>query len=151
MDAVTYPDSKVAAFIGENLIPLRLAFNDAKFAPKFNVQWTPTLITLDGDGAEHYRTVGFLGPDEFIASQLLGIGKADFDLERFDEALAALSKLIESHPKSKCVPEAIFLRGVALYKSSHDPKPLKAAYEKLQSDFPTSEWTERAYPYRLIQ
>jgi hypothetical protein len=28
--------------------------------------------------------------------------------------------------------------------------PLKAAYEKLQAEYPASEWTKRAYPYRLI-
>ena len=31
-----------------------------------------------------------------------------------------------------------------------DPKKLKEAYEKLQEEYPNSEWTKRAYPYRLI-
>jgi len=26
----------------------------------------------------------------------------------------------------------------------------KAAYEQLQADFPTNEWAQRAYPYRLF-
>ena len=40
--------------------------------------------------------------------------------------------------------------GVSGYKSSHDPKKLKEAYERLQAEYPESEWTKRAYPYRLI-
>jgi len=26
----------------------------------------------------------------------------------------------------------------------------KAAYEQLQADFPTNEWAQQAYPYRLL-
>ena len=48
------------------------------------------------------------------------------------------------------MPEAIFLQGVARYKKSGDPKPLKEAYETLTADFPDNEWTKRAYPYRLL-
>ena len=58
--------------------------------------------------------------------------------------------MVRDYPKSKAAPEAIFLRGVAGYKSTHDPKPLKAAYEKLQAEYPGNEWTDRAQPYRLI-
>jgi len=150
MDAVTYPDEKVASFILEQLIPLRIPHNAEPFAGDFNIKWTPTLITLDAQGSEHHRTVGFLGPDELVPSLLLGIGKTLFELERFQDAIDVLDKLIEAHPKSDSTPEAIFLRGVATYKNTHDPKPLRAAYDKLTAQFPNSEWTKRAYPYRLI-
>jgi hypothetical protein len=39
---------------------------------------------------------------------------------------------------------------VCLYKSTNNPKPLKEAYEQLKDQYPESEWTKRAYPYRLI-
>ena len=150
MDAVTYPDDKVISFINENMIPLRVPFDTQPFSTDFNIKWTPSLTTLDPDGKEHHRTVGFLAPQELIPSLLLGIGKSYFETDRFDEALASLDKLLGEYPKSDAAPEAVYLRGVCRYKSTNDPKPLKAAYEQLEAEHPASEWTKRAYPYRLL-
>jgi hypothetical protein len=150
MDAVTYPDAKVIEFIMKNLVPLRVAYNAQPLATDFNIKWTPTLVILDPDGKEHHRTVGFLPPEELIPSLELGISKSRFDLSRFSEALANLEKLLAEFPKSDSAPEAIYLRGVSLYKSTENPKPLKEAYEQLQNNYPASEWVKRAYPYRLL-
>jgi TolA-binding protein len=147
MDAVTYPNENVIQFIQKNMIPLRLAY-DAH--TDFNPRWTPTLITLDADGKEHQRTIGFFPPEELIPSLLLGIAKSYFDRERFNEALSTLDKLIEDYPNSDSTPEAIYWRGVSGYKSTHKPKALKEAYEQLRAKYPSSEWTKRAYPYRLL-
>jgi hypothetical protein len=150
MDAVTYPNAKVAAFIISTLIPLRVAFDHQPLAGEFNIKWTPTLITLDANGKEHHRTVGFLPHEELIASLLLGMAKVDFDSERMAEALKNLEKLLQEYPKSDAAPEAMYLRGVCGYKSTHKPQPLKEAYEQLAAVYPSSEWTKRAYPYRLL-
>lgn len=150
MDAVTYPAANVAEFIKKEMIPLRLQFNAQPFVTDFNVQWTPTLITLDADGKEHHRTVGFLSAEELIPSLLLGIAKCHFDQQRFNEAISSLDKLLTEYPNSDSAPEATYLRGVSKYKSTHDPKSLKGAYEQLQASYPLSEWTRRAYPYRLL-
>ncbi|MCX5861048.1 MAG: tetratricopeptide repeat protein [Deltaproteobacteria bacterium] len=150
MDAVTYPDGTVVDFIDQNVIPLRIPSDD-RLAAEFNVKWTPTLVTLDPSGKEHHRTLGFLKPEELIASVLLGIGKSRFETGKFETAVESFDKIIGAHPKSGSAPEAIFLRGVSLFKSTHDPKPLKAAYEKLAAEYPDNEWTGRAYPYRLLE
>ena len=150
MDAVTYPDERVTEFIQKNMIPLRVAFDAQPLSIDFNIKWTPTLITLDSNGKEHYRTVGFLPPEELIPSLMLGIAKSYFDRERFSEALSTLDKLLKDYPKSDSAPEAIYLQGVCRYKNTHDAKPLKEAYERLQAHYPSSEWTKRAYPYRLL-
>lgn len=150
MDAVTYPNPEVIHFINDNLIPLRVPFDAQPTATDFHIKWTPTLITLGEDGIEHHRTVGFLAPEELIPRLLLGSGKYCFDNDQFTEALAFLEKIILSYPKSDSVQEAIYLAGVSRYKSTHDPKPLKDAYEKLHQGYPESEWTKRAYPYRLL-
>ena len=71
-------------------------------------------------------------------------------LEQFTEALAALETILKDHPQSDSAPEAIYLKGVSQYKSTNDPKPLKTAYEQLKAEYPSSEWTKRAYPYRLL-
>jgi tetratricopeptide (TPR) repeat protein len=150
MDAVTYPAEKVASFLSDNVIPLRVAHDHPTLAQQFSVKWTPTLITLDPDGQERHRTVGFLGPDELIPSVLLGMGKCFFENDRFAEALSYFEKLLATCPKSDSAPEAIFLRGVSLYKSTKNPKPLREAYDKLVGEYPQSEWARRADPYRLI-
>ena len=150
MDAVTYPKEAVVEFVSENLVPLRVQFDEEPLASQFRVKWTPTLVVLDDKGEEHHRTVGFFEPNQFIPSLMLGIAKVAFDEDRFETALEYLEKLLKDHPESNSAPEAIYLRGVSLYKSTKDPRPLKAAYEKLADAYPDSEWTNRAYPYRLL-
>jgi len=150
MGAVTFPDAKVIVFINQNVIPIRLPHDHKPLAEKFQVKWTPALVTLDMEGKEHHRTVGFLSPEELIPSLLLGKAKIDFDHEDFSNALLTLGDLLQGYPKSAAAPEAIFLRGVCGYKNAHNPKALKEAYERLAKDYPDSEWTKRASPYRLI-
>ncbi|MDQ7779385.1 MAG: hypothetical protein RDV41_06705 [Planctomycetota bacterium] len=150
MDAVTYPDPTVAEFVQRNVVPLRVRWNDEKLAPQFNVKWTPTLVTLDEAGKEHHRTTGFMPPEELVSSLMLGIGKTHFDLDRHEEAATVLASLVAGFPKSGSAPEALFTLGVAGYKAGHDPGRLKQAYERLAAEYPASEWTKRALPYRLL-
>lgn len=132
------------------MIPLQVRFDAQPIATDFNIKWTPTIITLDSKGKEHHRTVGFLAPEELIPSLLFGIAKMYFDADKFNDALANLNQLLSEYPESDASSEAIYLRGVCLYKSTHDAKPLKEAYEKLNARDPKGEWTKRAYPYRLL-
>ncbi len=150
MDAVTYPDANVSETIMKNVIPLRIPSNAEPWATDYNIKWTPTLITVDAAGKEHHRTVGFLPPEELIPSVLLGAAKTYYELDRFAEAIEYLDKVIAGYPKSAAAPEAVFFRGVCGYKSTHGPKPLKDAYEKLNAEYPQSEWAKRALPYRLL-
>ncbi len=64
--------------------------------------------------------------------------------------LRVTGNLMETLPESNAVSEAIYFRGVTLYKEINDPGKLKEAYEKLLSDYPDSAWTERTYPYSLL-
>ena len=150
MDAVTYPSAAVISYLTHNVVPLRVPYDHESLAACFRVSWTPTLVTLAPDGTEHYRTVGFLPPDELIPSLLLGSAKWHFDEGRVDRALHDLEEILESYPQSESAAEATYLRGVCRYKASHDPRPLKEAYEQLKAEYPGSEWEKRASPYRLL-
>ena len=150
MDAVTYPENKVIEYINQHVVPLRVAFDSQPLATDFNVKWTPVLAVLDQEGSAHQQTLGFFGPEELIPSLMLGIAKVHFDHDQFDNALATLHALQADYPKNAAIPEAIFLEGVSRYKHGHEPKTLKDAYEQLEADFPSNEWTQRAYPYRLL-
>ncbi len=149
MGAVTYPDTRVAEFVTSRMVPLQVAA-DSLLAGDFKVKWTPTIVVLDYYGKEHHRTVGFFLPEEFVPNLLLGMGKIDFDTDQFNDAILNVDQLLAKFPKSDAAPEAIFLRGVARYKSSHNATPLKEAYEKLKAEYPASEWTKRAEPYSLL-
>lgn len=150
MDAGTYPNAKVIDFINQNLIPLRVLWDQQPLSTDFNIQWTPSLLVLDQEGKEQHRTVGFLSPEELIPSLLLGMGNGHFNKNEFKEALGCYDTILADYPVSDAAPEAVFQRGVSLFKGAHDPKPLKEAYERLREAYPTSQWTKRAYPYRLI-
>jgi len=150
MDAVTYPDDKVGSFLKDRVIPVRVPYDHKPLSDDFNVKWTPTIVTLNAEGKESHRTVGFLAPEELIPSLLLGIGKSHFEAGRFEEAIAVFDEILNQYPKSDSSAEAIYLRGVALYKNTKDPKSLKGAYEKLAAEYPDAQWTKRAYPYRLL-
>ncbi len=150
MEAVTFPQDEVVNFLGENFIPIRVAFDHKPLSEDFNVKWTPTLVILDAQGKEHHRTVGFLSSEELIASLSLGAGKSLFEHDQFEKAIEWLDKVITGHPDSSFVPEAIFFKAVSKFKLAHDPAPLKEAYKELEAKFPGNEWTKRAYPYRLL-
>ncbi|MEA3469803.1 MAG: hypothetical protein U9R57_16485 [Thermodesulfobacteriota bacterium] len=151
MDAGTYPNEAVIEFIHQNVVPLQVASDQQPMASDFKVTWTPALLILDQEGNEHHRTVGFMGADELIPSLLLGIGNLHFNGNNFKKALSSYENIVSDFSESDSAPEAIFQRGVSLYKSTSDPKPLKEAYEYLQDKYPENQWTKRAYPYRLIQ
>jgi len=150
MDAVTYPTPAVTDFITANLIAVRVPFDSQPLAGKFNVVWTPAIVILDPQGQEHHRAVGFQPPEEFIPFLSLGIAKCHFDAGDFSAAMARFQTLAADYPASAAAPEAVFLLGVAGYKSTHTPRPLKEAYERLQQSYPGSEWTKRAFPYSLL-
>jgi len=150
MDAVTYPNPAVVDFIQNNMIPLRILSDNESVALKFKIKWTPTLITLDKEGNEHYRTIGFLRPEALVSSLMLGIGRMRLDKGEYQGAISNFDKLIATSSKNDFIAEAIYFRGVARYKLTNDLKSMKEAYDKLSEEYPDSEWTEKAYPYQGI-
>ena len=150
MDAVTYPDNRVAQFLQERVIPIRIRSTAQPLASEYNVHWTPTLILADVEGKEHHRTIGWLSPDDLIANVLLGIAKLHFDRREHDKAVAMMGELLDRYPRSDVAPEALYLSGVTRFKQTHDLKAIRAVYEKLLASYPSSEWTRRASVYEAV-
>jgi thioredoxin-related protein len=150
MDAVSYPNPKVIEVFEKNLIAVKVLINSQPLPKKFRVQWTPTLILLDDEGEEHNRTVGFLPPDELLASLMLGIGKSHFDYDEFSEAENTFQHLLAEYPKSDSSSEAAYYLGVSRYKRTRNAEELKKTVQHLQRDFPQSEWAKRASVYQLL-
>jgi outer membrane protein assembly factor BamD (BamD/ComL family) len=80
----------------------------------------------------------------------LGIAKVFMTTGEFDAASVHIKRLIESYPESSAVPEAIYFRGVNLYKQKDDLSQMRLAYEELLKKYPASSWAKRAAPYRLV-
>jgi len=149
MDAVTYPKEDVVDQINRLVIPVRIPF-DNPLAKEFEVKWTPGLLFLDEDRKEHHRIIGFLPPEELVPAILLGVGKTFFDTKQLDRAIELLNEVVDKHPRSHAAPEAVYFHGVSRYKQTHSGEPLKQSYNKLQAEYPETEWTKRAAPYRLL-
>jgi hypothetical protein len=150
MDAVTYPNDKVKAFIEKNLIIVKLLAGAQPLTGQFKVTWTPTFIILDQDGQEHYRAVGYESPKEFIAFLLMGMAKINFDKGNYPRAIALLKQITAEYPHSTVAPESVYLLGVSRYKTNHKIQDLKQIYETLKAKYPNSEWLKRAQPYSLL-
>lgn len=150
MDTVTYPHPQVVAFFANYLVPVRVLNTSTPLPQRFKVHWTPTLVLLDADGEEHYRTVGFLPPEELIPTLMLGIAQSYFERGQYASAAQFLEQLLAAYPKSAAAPEATYYLGVTRYKDTHNPAALKQTAEALQMNYPESGWAKRAFVYRLL-
>jgi hypothetical protein len=111
MDTVTYSDSRTAGFVNRFMIPFRAnAQSFGNLGATYGVQYTPTVITLDGDGKEHHRTVGFMDTKEFVPSLMLGVGKTDFSNNLIKRAIAMLDMVLIEYPRSGAAAEATPLK-----------------------------------------
>jgi thioredoxin-related protein len=118
MDTVTYPDPKTASTVQQFLVPLRVDVSGARdLSVRFDVKATPTVITLDGEGNELNRSMGFQPPNEFLPSLLLGIGKSYVNAKDYSQALSALQQLVDDYPDSSWSAEAGNLRQLCLKKT----------------------------------
>lgn len=151
MDAVAYIDTEVISFVNNNLIPLRLQASDHILGPRFKIKWTPSLLILDADGTEHYRTLGFYPPEDLIPSLLLGMGKAKFNQPDRPAASKYFEKILSDYSNNSLAPEAVYLNGVSRFIDGHDVSNLIGIYDRLKADYPDSPWLTRADPYRLLK
>ena len=140
----------MAKFLSLNFVPVQLQSSNTAMMQKFSVSWTPTLIVLDADGREHYRAVGFFTPEDMIATFMAAKGRWALDTDQLADARALFEEVISRYPDKDAAAEALFFLGVAKYKMSHDPKPLRETYDQLKARFPQSTWTKQADHYRLI-
>jgi thiol-disulfide isomerase/thioredoxin len=69
LDAVTWKDPDVVAWLEANAIPLKIdAERNPELAERFTVEAYPTLVFLDASGDEVLRILGYRDPADFLAA-----------------------------------------------------------------------------------
>jgi hypothetical protein len=145
MDTVTYPDSRVDAFVRQHFIPVKIPVKEKPdVAAAYDVIWTPNVVLGDEGGKAHYRIEGYLPPEDFIARLALGLGRYELDHQQFGEAAHHFEEVSRRHAGTAAGAEAIYWLGVARYKESKDPRQLRPSWERLVKEYPDSEWAKRA-------
>ncbi|MCK7471296.1 MAG: hypothetical protein MZU95_11325 [Desulfomicrobium escambiense] len=133
--------------------PLYLSEFLLKQSPRLMISTSsghPCSLSSIGMARNTSARLAFCHPRSLFHLFFFGIAKTHFDLDQFGDAIKVLDRILSDYAGSGAAPEAVFLKGVCGYKNTHNPTPLKEAYEKLQATYPASEWTKRALPYRLL-
>ena len=146
MDAVTYPQDKVALFINDHFVPVKIHTDDhPELTDKYRVPWTPTYIILGADGTEHYRETGYLPPKDFLAHMNLALGRAAFEERDFAAAAGFFQAVADDYGESEAVPEALYFLGVCKNRmkgGTSDDR--KAIWKRLLGEHPKSDWAKKA-------
>ena len=145
MDTVTYPDERVASFVQQHFIPVRVMVKEKpEVAAAFDVVWTPNVVVGDESGKTHYRIEGYLPPEDFMAQLALGLGRYYLDRQDFARAVHHFEEVSRRHQGTDAGAQALYWLGVARYKQSKDPAQLRPSWEQLIREYPNSEWARRA-------
>jgi tetratricopeptide (TPR) repeat protein len=144
-----YPDERVARLINEHFVPARVHVKEQpedfqRLGDRFNAHWTPTVLFLEPDGTERHRIEGFLPTEDFAAQLLLGLGKAAFARQRWEDAEQRFRQVVEEYPSASAAPEARYWAGVARYKRTNDPEALRETARDFTQRYEDSEWAKRA-------
>lgn len=146
MDAVTYPQDQVVAFIHDHFVPVRIHTEDhPELCAKYRVPWTPTILVLDAEGTEHYRDVGYLPPEDFVAHMTLALGHTAVEEKDFPTAARFFQTVIDRYRSSEVIPEALYFLGVARNRSAGGTADdRKAIWKRLMETYPRSDWAKKA-------
>jgi thioredoxin-related protein len=150
MDRDTYSHKDIIHFISEHMKPFRINYGEEPYFQDYNIAWMPTQVFLDKFGRENHRSVGYLGPDEFLANGLLALGKIYTSYDNFAGAQFHFDQILKKYPQSPLVEEALFYIGINRYRQTKNPEEMKKAARLLEKEFPAGSWTKKASPYRFV-
>ena len=144
-----YSNPKVAALITERFVPVRVHAKDQReqfqqLGQRFNAQWTPTTLIIDGGGEERYRIEGFLPADDFLSQLSLGLAHAAFKAGDFAAAERAFRDIVNRFPNSEAAPEALYWAGVSRYKATGDATALRETARAFSEGYQNTSWAKKA-------
>ena len=144
-----YPDPRVIDFVTRQFIPVRVhvkenAADFKRLGERFNAQWTPTTLLVDGSGAERHRIEGFLPTDDFLSQLALGLAKAAFARHDYASAERLYRDVLQQFPGTDAAPEAQYWAGVSKYRATNDAAALKATADAFHQRYRDSTWAKKA-------
>jgi len=144
-----YPDERVAQFVKQHFIPVRIhvrqnADDWKRIGGRYGAQWTPTVLFVDPSGQERHRIEGFLPTEDFLPQLQLGSAHAAFGAGRFDDAEKRFRTVVEQYPNTDAAPEALYWAGVSRYKATSDPAALKDTAAAFLDRYRDSTWAKKA-------
>jgi len=144
-----YTDDRVKELVTGRFVPVRVHVREnhdewQRLSAQFGVQWTPTILIVDPDGAERHRIEGFLPANDFLSQIELGLGHAAFKRADYGKAETSFRDVARTYPKTDAAPEALYWAGVAKYRSSNDPAALTETAGLVSREYPESTWAKKA-------
>lgn len=141
MDAVTYPNDRVAEFLSEHTIPIKLQIDENQSdAKEYGMNWTPGLVWLDGEGSAHHSNVGYFEPDELIPECLLGAARVAAGTGNWDGANSLFTRIGSDWKDSHAAPAALYWQGVSAKMATDEVEPLLKNWKRLIETYPKSAW-----------
>jgi hypothetical protein len=150
MAETTYSNDTVIRFINSTMIPLQIPYDRQPVAEMYNIIWTPAIYVLDPAGNVHYESIGFLGPDDFICTMLIGMGMMYYHFREFEQAEKLFNRGATEYSKSWGFPEAVYMRGVCRYLSRKKTGDLREIFEILKEHYPRNEWTKKSVVFSKL-
>ena len=117
---------------------------DQETFQRFNAQWTPTILMVDGNGVEQHRIEGFLPVPDYLAQVRLGLAHAARARGDWKQAEERYRALAEQSAGDEVGAEATYWTGVSRYKGNNDAAALGETAAALSSAYPASSWTKKA-------
>ena len=144
-----WPDSRVERAVNRGFLPVRVHVRDdadlyQTYSAKYGVEWTPTILMLDANGAERHRIEGFLPLEDFIPQLELGAARIAFSGGNFTDAAEQYNHIVDKHGDSDAAPEAQYWAGVARYKSSGDAAALGETAAAFKTRYSGSSWAKKS-------
>jgi hypothetical protein len=144
-----YSDPRVVEFIQQHFTPVRVHVRDnadefKRLGSRFNAQWTPTTLIVDGGGEERHRIEGFLPADDFLAQLTLGLAHSAFARGKFTDAEPLFRSVVDKYPGTDTAPEALYWAGVSRYKGTSDASALADTARAFSERYADTSWAKKA-------
>jgi TolA-binding protein len=148
-----YADPRVVDVVTRHFIPVRAHVKEdpgafAQLGDRYDAHWTPTILTIDGSGAERHRIEGFIPADDFLSQLALGVAKAAFARKDYAAAAQLYGEVVARFPATDAAPEAQYWTGVSQYRATNDPAALQATAAAFAQRYQDSTWAKKASVWR---
>jgi len=139
IDIVTYPDPRVASFIRQHFVAVRMALRaEPEATTCFEASRGPVIVVGGGGGEVHYRVDGTLPPEEFVAQLGLGLGRHWLDRQEFAEAIGHFREVADRHKGTRAAAQALFWLCVVQFEQATGRPLLQPRCEEFRSKSATN-------------